>query len=33
VATENRADFEALRDALSALFPAAPGLLVVDSPL
>jgi predicted nucleic acid-binding protein len=33
VATENRRDFEALRDALAALFPRAPALAVVDAPL
>ncbi len=33
VATANRADFEALRDALAALFPDAPALTVVDGPL
>jgi predicted nucleic acid-binding protein len=33
VATENRADFEALADALAALFPDAPALAVVDGPL
>lgn len=33
VATENRADFEILRDALSELFPAAPPLAVVGGPL
>lgn len=33
VATENRADFEALAAALSELFPAAPPLAVVDGPL
>lgn len=33
VATENRADFEALADTLAALFPDAPALDVVDSPL
>ncbi len=30
VATENRVDFEALADALAALFPDAPALAVVD---
>jgi predicted nucleic acid-binding protein len=33
VATENRRDFEALSDALAALFPTAPPLAVVDDPL
>ncbi len=33
VATENRADFDTLRDALAALFPKAPTLTVVDGPL
>jgi predicted nucleic acid-binding protein len=33
VATENRADFEALADTLAALFPDAPALGVVDGPL
>lgn len=32
VATENRRDFEVLRDALAALFPDAPALAVVDGP-
>jgi predicted nucleic acid-binding protein len=33
VATENRGDFEALREGLLALFPAAPELAVVEAPL
>ncbi len=33
VATQNRADFEALADALAALFPDAPAVAVVDGPL
>lgn len=33
IATENRRDFEALGDALAALFPGAPELAVVDGPL
>jgi predicted nucleic acid-binding protein len=33
VATENRRDFEALGDALAALFADAPALAVVDGPL
>jgi hypothetical protein len=33
VATENRADFEALASTLAALFPGAPALAVLDSPL
>lgn len=33
VATENRTDFQALGDALTALFPDAPPLAVVDSPV
>lgn len=33
VATENRGDFEALRDGLAELFPGAPALAVVDAPL
>ena len=33
VATENRADFEALADALAALFPDAPALAVMHGPL
>ncbi len=33
VATQNRADFEALRDTLAELFPDAPVLAVVDGPL
>ena len=33
VATDNRSDFEALAEALAALFPAAPPLAIVDSPL
>lgn len=33
VATENRADFEALAQALAVLFPDAPALAVVDGPL
>lgn len=32
VATENRADFESLCDALAALFPSAPAMAVVDGP-
>jgi hypothetical protein len=33
VATENRRDFEMLRDALVTLFPEAPPMAVVDVPL
>jgi predicted nucleic acid-binding protein len=33
VATDNRADFEALRAGLLALFPGAPPMAVVDGPL
>jgi hypothetical protein len=33
VATENRADFEALADTLAALFPDAPALGLVGGPL
>lgn len=32
VATENRSDFELLRDALASLFPGAPAIAVVDGP-
>jgi len=32
VATHNQRDFEALRDALAALFPDAPALGVVEGP-
>jgi hypothetical protein len=32
VATENRADFVAISDALADLFPDAPPLVVVDGP-
>lgn len=33
VATQNRADFEVLRDTLAQLFPDAPVLAVIDGPL
>jgi len=33
VATENRGDFKALRDALAGLFPDAPTVAVVAGPL
>jgi hypothetical protein len=33
VATDNRGDFQALGDALAALFPGAPPLAVVAGPL